>query len=455
MATVSERGTLKIWDTDSWQEVLNLPTRRRAHRGRVRPRRRALSTVSESGELRVYALDLAQLLSIAAERVSRPLTDEECLQYLHAPCGPADPADRQPVPDGGGQPTALDGAYQVTLTESDWRDAGPLERGRVLLQGSYTLMLLDGTYRLTQDGPDVTGDQVGDLRGVRRSLRPDRGERRSCAPASATTRRGTWRARRSRCGDLGVADTEGCRATRVGGRGVHVRAVDAARRTRRVARRRCPGLAPAETPGLEPGRDLSTPDASTAVLLAAAVTPLAAGDPRDAEANVSNPVDLEASADRIQYEATMAAAAAEHPRSTRSSSSTSRRPRPRTCMTWSGASRPYAPAAHRLPWRSSEERRRVRRSSSTGSPRWRRSRGHRRDRPRLRDGDGTWRGRGRRRASAPEPQLRMHHSPVAPVERQTRSLRPVPPSARAARSSRASPSGVPMRSCRSSPDRHP
>ena len=170
MATVSEQGTLKIWDTDSWQEVLNLPTADELTGVAFAPDGATVSTVSDLGELRVYALDLAQLLSIAAERVSRPLTDEECLQYLHAPCGPADPGIGQPVPDGGGQATALDGAYQVTLTESDWRDAGPLSEDAFYLQGSYTLMLLDGTYRLTQDGPDppattwgtyeVSGDRI-------------------------------------------------------------------------------------------------------------------------------------------------------------------------------------------------------------------------------------------------------------------------------------------------------
>ena len=153
MATVSEQGTIKIWDTGFWQEVLRLSYRRRLSGVAFAPDGSTVSTVSESGELRVYALDLAQLLSIAAERVSRPLTDEECQQYLHAPCGPADSRIGQPVRDGGERPTALDGAYQVTLTEADWRDAGPLGEDAFYLQGSYTLMLLEGTYRLTHD-PD-------------------------------------------------------------------------------------------------------------------------------------------------------------------------------------------------------------------------------------------------------------------------------------------------------------
>jgi len=171
LATVSDRGTLKIWDTGSWQEVMNLPTGERLLGVAFAPDGASVATVSETGELRVYALDLARLLSIADQRVSRSLTDEECRQYLHAPCEPHDRVVDQPSPAGAGQPTVLDGAYQVTITEADFR-AGGLGRDEAFWgQGSYTLTLLEGTYRLTHDHPynpgrtswgtfEVSGDRL-------------------------------------------------------------------------------------------------------------------------------------------------------------------------------------------------------------------------------------------------------------------------------------------------------
>ncbi len=48
----------------------------------------------------------------------------------------------------------LDGAYQVTITESDGRATGRDRETAFFDQASYTLALLDGTYRLTQDHPD-------------------------------------------------------------------------------------------------------------------------------------------------------------------------------------------------------------------------------------------------------------------------------------------------------------
>lgn len=171
MVTVSDRGTLKIWDTGSWQEVLVLPTGDRLVGVAFAPDGASVATVSQWGELRVYALDLARLLAIATQRVSRPFTDEECLQYLHAPCAPDDLVVDRPAPVGGGQPTVLDGAYQVTISEADFRAGGFGREDAFWSQGSYTLTLLDGTYRFTQDHPydpgrtnwgtyEVSGDRL-------------------------------------------------------------------------------------------------------------------------------------------------------------------------------------------------------------------------------------------------------------------------------------------------------
>jgi WD40 repeat protein len=42
-----------------------------------------LASVSVDGTVRVWALDLHDLIEIAKSQVRRTLTDEECRQYLH------------------------------------------------------------------------------------------------------------------------------------------------------------------------------------------------------------------------------------------------------------------------------------------------------------------------------------------------------------------------------------
>ena len=42
-----------------------------------------LASASPDGVVRVWALDLDELIEIARRNVTRELSDEECLQYLH------------------------------------------------------------------------------------------------------------------------------------------------------------------------------------------------------------------------------------------------------------------------------------------------------------------------------------------------------------------------------------
>jgi WD40 repeat protein len=42
-----------------------------------------LASVSAGGTVRVWALDLDDLVEIASGQVTRTLTDDECRQYLH------------------------------------------------------------------------------------------------------------------------------------------------------------------------------------------------------------------------------------------------------------------------------------------------------------------------------------------------------------------------------------
>ena len=44
---------------------------------------RWLASASPDGVVRVWALDLDELIEIAKRKVTRELSDEECLQYLH------------------------------------------------------------------------------------------------------------------------------------------------------------------------------------------------------------------------------------------------------------------------------------------------------------------------------------------------------------------------------------
>ena len=42
-----------------------------------------LASVGDDGLVRVWALDLDELIAIATDRLTRTLTEDECRQYLH------------------------------------------------------------------------------------------------------------------------------------------------------------------------------------------------------------------------------------------------------------------------------------------------------------------------------------------------------------------------------------
>jgi WD40 repeat protein len=84
IATANEDGTVQLFDAATGRRHLVLPA------SACRPSRLAfsrdgtkLASGSECDGVRIWALDIDDLLRIARRNVRRPLTDEECRQYLH------------------------------------------------------------------------------------------------------------------------------------------------------------------------------------------------------------------------------------------------------------------------------------------------------------------------------------------------------------------------------------
>jgi WD40 repeat protein len=84
LATSSEDGTVRLWDTDTGDAVVVL----HGHFGVVgsvafSPDGMRLATVGVDGLVRVWTLDRDELVEIAEGELTRTFTDEECRQYLH------------------------------------------------------------------------------------------------------------------------------------------------------------------------------------------------------------------------------------------------------------------------------------------------------------------------------------------------------------------------------------
>jgi WD40 repeat protein/DNA-binding SARP family transcriptional activator/class 3 adenylate cyclase len=84
VATGHEDGAVRLFEADTGNLRLALP----GNAGAVKdvsfsPDGTMLASTSAKDGVRVWALDIDDLLEIARQDVTRPLTDEECLQYLH------------------------------------------------------------------------------------------------------------------------------------------------------------------------------------------------------------------------------------------------------------------------------------------------------------------------------------------------------------------------------------
>lgn len=83
LATSSRDGTTKIWDMTIGQELLNFPGNGSGINGVTFNPKGTLLITSGDHEARVYILQVVELAKLAQDRVTRRLTQEECLKYLH------------------------------------------------------------------------------------------------------------------------------------------------------------------------------------------------------------------------------------------------------------------------------------------------------------------------------------------------------------------------------------
>lgn len=83
LASTGFDRTVRLWDLEAGEEVLRLSEDLPLAGVAFGPDGRYLASAGDGGLARVYVLDVDELMSLARDRVSRDLSDEECRQYLH------------------------------------------------------------------------------------------------------------------------------------------------------------------------------------------------------------------------------------------------------------------------------------------------------------------------------------------------------------------------------------
>ena len=83
LVTASLDGSVRIWDVETGRNTLTLPSDSPVWDVAVSPDGRYLAAVDPTGAAIVYLLDTDELVAEAQRRLTRNLTDAECLRYLH------------------------------------------------------------------------------------------------------------------------------------------------------------------------------------------------------------------------------------------------------------------------------------------------------------------------------------------------------------------------------------
>lgn len=83
IATAGDDGLVRIWEAESGRELLTfIGDGSAVNRILFSPDGKRLYTMNANGLIRAYILDLEELVALAHSRVTRSLTDEECLLFL-------------------------------------------------------------------------------------------------------------------------------------------------------------------------------------------------------------------------------------------------------------------------------------------------------------------------------------------------------------------------------------
>lgn len=91
VATASGDGTIRIWDVETGASRLTLPSPG-ATEIAYSPDGRYLAAVGSEGSVTVYILDIEELIAEASNRLTRSLTEAECVRYLHTAACPGSAA---------------------------------------------------------------------------------------------------------------------------------------------------------------------------------------------------------------------------------------------------------------------------------------------------------------------------------------------------------------------------
>jgi outer membrane protein assembly factor BamB len=90
LAGAGLNGIVRVWDAATNQELLTL-TGPGANSVIFTPDNKQLAVARHDGTVRLYVLPIEELVDLAQSRVTRPLTTEECQQFLYVDECPASP----------------------------------------------------------------------------------------------------------------------------------------------------------------------------------------------------------------------------------------------------------------------------------------------------------------------------------------------------------------------------